>query len=99
MFQKKDTQIDSLCENNITYNKADKMASIMNKFFSNIGTSIDETIPLSDEPFAHYMGEVNRYDITLNPCSETEIKSYIDNLNISKATGPFRSPPQYYQKL
>ena len=90
--KKSDIQIDNLLHNNVTYTNPNKMAGVMNSFFVNIGKSVENKIPQANKPFTHYIGEPNRYCITLNPCMENEIKSFIDKLDISKASGPFSIP-------
>ena len=68
------------------------MADVMNSFFVNIGKTVENKIPQAKKPFTHYIGEPSRHCITLNPCMENEIKSFIDKLDISKASGPFSIP-------
>ena len=90
--KKSNVQINKLSHNNVVYTDPSKMANVMNDFYVNIGNSIEDKIPQGSKPPLHYMGEPNRYCITLNPCSYAEITSFIDKLNISKASGPFSLP-------
>ena len=71
----------------------------MNDFFVNIGKTVEEKIPRINKPIKDYLGEPNRYCITLNPCSENEISDLIDKLDISKASGPFSIPTKFLKLI
>ena len=86
------TKISKLSHNDSTLTAPKDMANSMNSFFVNIGKSVEEKIPEVPTPITDYLGEPNRYSITLNPCTENEINGFIDRLDISKASGPFSVP-------
>ena len=90
--KKGDTSVNKLFHNNIELNQPEEMANAMNNFFINIGRSVENKIPQSNKLFNEYLGEPNRYSITLNDCTTAEINEYIDMLNVSKASGPFSVP-------
>ena len=69
-----------------------EIADAMNNFFVNIGRSVEEKVPLVTRSYSHYLTEPNLYSITLNPCTNEEIRGFIDKLNPSKASGPFSVP-------
>ena len=64
----------------------------MNSFFVNLAKSVEEKIPQTSKPISDYLGEPNRYCITLNPCTENEIDILIKKLDFSKASGPYSIP-------
>ena len=64
----------------------------MNNFFVNIGKSVEAKIPHGNKLFTDFLGDHNKICLTLNDCTSAEIGESIDNLNISKASGPFSVP-------
>ena len=68
------------------------MANAMNNFFVNIGKTVEGKIPQGNKRFGDFLGDPNRFIITLNDCTSDEIGEYIDKLNVSKASGPFSVP-------
>ena len=90
--KKKVTSISKLIHQNLELTNPPEMADAMNNFFVNIGKSVEEKIPLGNKQFSDYLGEPNRYSITLNYCTTDEIEDYINKLDVSKASGPFSVP-------
>jgi len=90
--KKNNSKISKLSHNDSTVTIPKDMANTMNSFFVNIGKSVEEKIPEVPKSISDYLGEPNRYSITLNPCTENEINGFIDRLDISKASGPFSVP-------
>ena len=68
------------------------MASSINSFFVNIGKSVDQKIPQCNKRFSDFLGDMNPYCITLNPCTFVEIRELISSVNWSKASGPYSIP-------
>ena len=68
------------------------MASSINSFFVNIGKSVDQKIPQSNKRFSDFLGDMNPYCITLNTCTDAEIRELVFGVNWSKASGPFSIP-------
>ena len=69
-----------------------EMADIHNNFYVNIGKTVEEKIPKGNKDFLHYPAERNAFNIVLNPCTTEEIKKYISDMAVSKATGPNSIP-------
>ena len=68
------------------------MANTLNKFYVNIGKSVEEKIPKGNKTFTHYLENRNAFNIVLHPCINEEIKKYISDMTVSKATGPNSIP-------
>ena len=68
------------------------MAETINKFYINIGKTVEEKIPKGNKTFLHYLVDRNAFNIILNPCTSEEIKKYISDMTVSKATGPNSIP-------
>ena len=68
------------------------MADTINNFYVNIGESIDRKMPIVEKSFNQYLHNRNLYDIILNPCTNEEVRKYISNLTVSKASGPNSIP-------
>ncbi len=68
------------------------MAEMINKFYVNIGRSVEEKIPNGKNSFSHYLRDRNAFSIVLNPCTPEEVKKYVLDLSSSKASGPNSIP-------
>ena len=90
--KKSDSNINKLIVDKKEITDPISMASSINDFFVNIGKSVDQKIPNSQNPFSHYLGEQNNMCITLNPCNRIEMEDLVSNVNWSKASGPFSIP-------
>jgi len=90
--KKSNSNINKLIVKNKELTDPVVMASAINDFFVNIGKSVDQKIPASIKSFSDYLGESNNFCITLNPCTDIEVKELISMLNWSKASGPFSIP-------
>ena len=78
-------------KSNVKTTKKEK-SQAFNDFFVNIGSSIDEKIPNSNEHFSAYLRDPIEQSIFLSPCSENELRTIIRNMSTSKASGPFSIP-------
>ena len=90
--KKSTTNINKLMENGKEITNPMEMADILNRFYVNIGKTVEEKIPKCKKTFLHYLTDRNAYNIVINPCTNEEIKIYISNMNVSKATGPNSIP-------
>ena len=90
--KKSPNNISKLVVNGNATTNPKEMADIINKFYVNIGKSIEEKIPNGRKTFAHYLRDRNLYNIVLNPCTTEEVTNYISNMTASKATGPNSIP-------
>ena len=68
------------------------MADIINKFYVNIGKTVEEKVAKGNKSFLHYLADRNAYNIILNPCTTEEIIKYISDMKVSKSNGPNSIP-------
>ena len=90
--KKGNSHIDKLIVQNKEVSDPADMASSINSFFVNIGKSVDQKIPQCNKRFSDFLGDMNPYCITLNPCTVVEIRELISSVNWSKASGPYSIP-------
>ena len=90
--KKGNSNIDKLIVQNKEVTDPTKMASSINSFFVNIGKTVDSKIPQSNKLFSDFLGNMNPYCITLNPCTDVEIRELLLGVNWSKASGPYSIP-------
>ena len=90
--KKANSNIDKLIVHNEEITDPADMASSINNFFVNIGKSVDQKIPQSNKIFSDFLGDMNPYCITLNPCTDAEIRELVSGVNWSKASGPYSIP-------
>ena len=90
--KKSETKISKLIVENNVITDPVAMASTMNSFFVNMGSSVASKIPNSKKAFSDYLSESSNFNIILNPCSSAEINKLISDLNWSKASGPYSIP-------
>ena len=90
--KKSETKISKLIVENNVITDPVAMASTMNSFFVNMGSSVASKIPNSKKGFSAYLSESSNFNIILNPCSTAEINKLISDLNWSKASGPYSIP-------
>jgi len=90
--KKKCFNIKLINDNNspITDNK--EMANAFNNFYSNLGNSIEQKIPISQRNFSSFLGSPLNSSFYCTPCDESEIHSIISNFGINKASGPNSIP-------
>ena len=90
--KKKCFSIKLINDNNspITDNK--EIANAFNNFYSNLGNSIEQKIPISQRNFSSFIGSPLNSSFYSTPCDEMEIKSIISNFGINKASGPNSIP-------
>ena len=83
MFQKS-TKINKIIHNNqhITDNK--DIADTINKFYTNIGSTIEAKIPQSKKSFQDYLGSSNCSPLSLDECSLEEITKMVNSINIRR---------------
>ena len=92
MSKKSSSNINKLIDNGKEITNPIEMAGILNKFYVNIGKTVEEKIPNGNKTFLHYLADRNAFNIILNPCTFEEIKKYISDMTVSKATGPKSIP-------
>ena len=72
--------------NNTCYNDEKSISNAFNDFFSKVGTSLANNLPLPQfENTCNIKHTTN--SLFLNPISEKEVKQIISNMNIHKSTG------------
>ena len=92
MSKKSSSNINKLIENGKEITNPSEMVEILNKFYVNIGKTVGKKIPKGNKTFLHYLTDRNAFNIILNPCTMDEIKIYISDMRVSKATGPNSIP-------
>ena len=90
--KKSSTHINHLLENGKNITVHVEMVNTINKFYVNIGKSVEQKVPRKETQFSHYLNTKNNYNIVLHPCTEEEVRKYISNLPVSKASGPNSVP-------
>ena len=90
--KKSSTHINHLLDNGKNITDPVEMANTINKFYVNIGKSVEQKIPRKETQFSHYLNSKNNYNIVLHPCTEDEVRKYISTLPVSKASGPNSIP-------
>ena len=68
------------------------MANTFNNFYSNLGNSIEQKIPNSQQSFLSYLDTQTNNIFHAIPCDESEIATIISNFGLKKASGPNSIP-------
>ena len=74
-------------------------ANAFNNYFLSVGPGLAAKIPSVSTTFEKYMNTTLSNSMVLFPVSVKEIEQEIDNLNISKSTGPFSIPVKVFKIL
>ncbi len=90
--KKSSTNINKIIHDDETFTDNKGISQALNKYFTNIGPSIEKKIPKAKKSFNSYLGEPNPTNITLNPCDANEIKDIISSFGSGKASGPYSIP-------
>ncbi len=91
--------INKIHENGKELTDSVEIADTINKFYVNIGKSVEQKIPKVDRSFLYYLRNRNPYNIVLNPCSAEEVRKYISDMLPSKATGPNSIPTRILKEF
>ena len=81
----------------VTSNK--DIASVMNKFFTNIGSSVEAKIPPPKKAFSEYLTNPNPLSIAIHLCTPEEVLDIINNFSTSKSCGPFSIPSKILKEF
>ena len=76
-----------------------EIANAFNNYFSNVGSSIANNIPIVNTTFQEYLSRPATQSFQLFPTTTFEIEEEISNFNNSKATGPFSIPTKLLKML
>ena len=90
--KKKNTTPTKIIYKNQIKNSNIDMAESLNDFFIHIGSTLENTIPKSNNTFFSYLGKANNKSIFLKPCSHTEVLLIVSGMKCSKACGPNSLP-------
>jgi len=90
--KKKSVSIKLINDNNNQITDGKEMANTFNNFYSNLGSSIEQKIPISQRNFSSYLDSPLNSSFYGTPCDEIEIHSIISNFGINKASGPNSIP-------
>ena len=87
------SNISHLLDNDRTrVNDPVKMANLFNKYFVNVGSNIDKTIPRTTKSPTEYLKDRISQSVFLAPVCPEEIQTIIHSLNTDKAIGPYSIP-------
>ena len=68
------------------------MANAFNRYFVNVGTNVDKSIPRTKKSPFDYLKERNPNSFFLAPVTPREIEIIINSFNKNKSTGPYNIP-------
>ena len=86
-------------ENDSEISDPKKIADAFNRYFSNVGETLDNKIPKVNKSPHEYMTSSPCDSLFLYPTSLLEIEDEIAKLNCSKATGPFSIPVKFFKAI
>ena len=84
--------ISHLLGNGTHVNDPVKMANLFDKYFVNVGSNIDKTIPRTKKSPADYLKDRISQSMFLAPVCPEEIQTIIHSLNADKAIEPYSIP-------
>ena len=90
--------ISHLLDNGTRVNDPVKMANLFDKYFVNVGSNIDKTIPRTKKSPTDYLKGRISQSMFLAPFCPEEIQTMIHSLNANKAIGPY-SIPVFFVKI
>ena len=90
--KKKSVSIRLINQDNTSLTDNKDMANAFNNFYVNIGNTIENKIPKSQQDFMSYMGPQSNCNLDLTPCTDAEVKAIIADFGINKASGPNSIP-------
>ena len=76
-----------------------KIANAFNKYFSSVANKLQAKIYPTNQDFSTYLKDRNDYSFFITPTDQEEVMKIIDNINISKATGPHSIPSNILQNI
>ena len=86
------SNISHLLDNGTRVNDPVKMANFFNKYFVNVDSDIDKTIPSTTKSPTEYLKDRISQSMFLAPVCPEEIQTIIHSLNTDKAIGPYIIP-------
>ena len=90
--KKKATYIPYLTYKGQRHSSNSEKANALCDFYTNIGQSVENKIPISKKTFEEYLPTSNNTSILHRPCTHQELAKIINSLNASKASGPNSIP-------
>ena len=84
-----------MLDNGTRVNDPVKMANLFNKYFVNVGSNTDKTIPKTKKSPIDYLKDKFFQSVFLGPVCPEEIQTIIHLLNADKAIGPSGIPVFY----
>ena len=90
--KKKSTNIKNIVDGESIYTVTKEINNALNKFYVNIGKSVEEKIPNAIKSFTSYLPNVTASPLFLHQCDTDEIASIIANLGTVKSPGPNSIP-------
>ena len=86
------SNISHLLDNGTRVNDPVKMANLFDKYFVNVGSNIDKTIPRTTKSPTDYLKDRISESMFLAPVCPEEIQTIIHSLNTDKSIGPYSIP-------
>ena len=86
------SHISNLMINSSRVQDPTKMANAFNRYFVNVGTNVDKSIPRTKKSPFDYLKERNPNSFFLAPVTPREIEIIINSFNKNKSTGPYSIP-------
>ena len=83
------SHISNLMINSSRVQDPTKMANAFNRYFVNVGTNVDKSIPRTKKSPFDYLKERNPNSFFVAPVTPREIESIINSFNKNKSTGPY----------
>ncbi len=84
---KKKCNIENVLVNGHYVTDANDIAKVFNEYFTQVGKSLSDKLPVPKFDFSKYMFDSNPYSMFLTLVTEDELLKEIDKLNIKKSTG------------
>ncbi len=73
---------------------ANDIAKVFNEYFTQVGKSLSDKLPVPKFYFSKYMSDSNPYSMFLSPVTEDELLKEINKLNNKKSTASLTYPPK-----
>ena len=75
------------------------IAESFNKYFTEIAEKVKRNLPATKKSYRDYLDKTCQNSFFFTPTTPDEVKSIINSLDTSKATGPYSIPPQLLNAL
>jgi flavodoxin len=97
--KKSSTKIDKIFADSKWLTEGKDIANSVNKFFVNIGSTVEDKIPQSSKSYSSYLSNFNFNSVYLHECSQEEVLDIIQGFSTSKACGPYSIPTKILKEF